>query len=156
MKRSFQYLQPSGDKNEEIFKEIEKCLSEGPKYYDDETYTDQTIKMIVEETIREKALRLLDDEVPHGIYVEVEKLKKGKTRENLPIFNIDATIFCERESHKGIIIGKKGSKIKQIGSYAREELEKIIGEKINLKTFVKVRKDWQNEESIVKKFKPQN
>lgn len=146
----------NGDKNEAIIEEIEKCLEEGPKYYDDETYTDQTIRMIVEETIREKALKLLDDEVPHGIYVEVEKLKKGKTKENLPIFNIEATIFCERESHKGIIIGKKGSKLKQIGTYAREELEKNLGEKINLKTWVKVRKDWQDEDKIVKRFKIQD
>lgn len=112
--------------------------------------------MIVEETIREKALKLLDDEVPHGIYVEVQKLKKGKTRENEPIFNIEATIYCERESHKGIIIGKNGSKLKQIGTYAREDLEKNLGEKINLKTWVKVNKNWQDEDNIVKKFKIQN
>ena len=136
--------------------EIEKCLEEGPKYYDEETYTDQTMRMIVEETIREKALKLLDDEVPHGIYVEVQKLKKGKTRENLPIFNIEATIYCQRESHKGIIIGKNGSKLKQIGTYAREELEENLGEKINLKTWVKVRKDWQDEDKIIKRFKIQD
>lgn len=143
----------TGEKNEELLIEIEKSLEEGPKYYDEETYTDQTIRTIVEETIREKALKLLDDEVPHGIYVEVQKLKKGKTRENKPIFNIEATIYCERESHKGIIIGKNGSKLKQIGTYAREDLEKMIGEKINLKTWVKVRKDWQDEDSIIKKYK---
>lgn len=144
------------DKNEELLKEIEKALDYGPKYYDEETYTDQTIRMIVEETIREKALKLLDDEVPHGIYVEVQKLKKGKTIEQEPIFNIEATIFCQRESHKGIIIGKKGSKLKQIGIYAREDLEKILGEKVNLQTWVKVRKDWQDEDKIVKKFKIDN
>ncbi len=146
----------TGDKNEEVLKAIEKSLPEGPKYYDDETYTDQTVKMLVEEVIREKALKLLDDEVPHGIYVEVQKLKKGKTRENKPIFNIDATIFCTRESHKGIIIGKNGSKLKQIGTCTRNELEKILGEKVNLKTWVKVRKDWQDEDSVVKKFKIDN
>ena len=144
------------DKNEELLKEIEKALDYGPKYYDEETYTDQTIRMIVEETIREKALKLLDDEVPHGIYVEVQKLKKGKTMGQEPIFNIEATIFCQRESHKGIIIGKKGSKLKQIGIYAREDLEKILGEKVNLQTWVKVRKDWQDEDKIVKKFKIDN
>lgn len=112
--------------------------------------------MIVEETIREKALKLLDDEVPHGIFVEVQKLKKGKTRDNKPIFNIDATIFCERESHKGIIIGKNGSKLKQIGTYTRKELEEVLGEKINLQTWVKVRKDWQDEDAIVKKFRIDN
>jgi len=145
-----------GNKNEELLEEIEKALDYGPKYYDEETYTDQTIRMIVEETIREKALRLLDDEVPHGIYVEVQKLKKGKTMKNEPVFNIEATIYCQRESHKGIIIGKKGSMLKQIGTYAREDLEKTLGEKVNLQTWVKVRKDWQDEDSIVKKFKIDN
>lgn len=146
----------TGEKNELVLENIEKCLEKGPKYYDDETYTDQTIRMIVEETIREKALRLLNDEVPHGIYVEVQKIKKSKTRDNKPIFNIDAIIFCERESHKGIIIGKKGRKLKQIGTYTREEIEKILGEKVNLKTWVKVRKDWKEEDAILKKFKINN
>ena len=132
---------------------MKNVLKFGPKYYDEEMYTDQTIRMIVEETIREKALKLLKDEVPHGIYVEVQKLKKGKTRENKPIFNIEATIFCERESHKGIIIGKNGSKLKQIGTYTRQELEKIIGDKVNLQTWVKVIKDWQDEDAIVNKLK---
>ncbi len=146
----------SKEKNEELLKEIENSLEYGPKYYDDETYTDQTLRMVVEETIREKALKLLDDEVPHGIYVEVQKLKKSRTKDDKPIFNIDATIFCERESHKGIIIGKNGSKLKHIGIYAREDLENILGEKINLQTWVKVRKNWQDEDSIVKKFKVDN
>lgn len=145
-----------GNKNEELLEEIEKALEYGPKYYDEETYTDQTIRMIVEETIREKALKLLDDEVPHGIYVEVQKLKKAKTMKGEPVFNIEATIYCQRESHKGIIIGKKGSMLKQIGTYAREDLEKILGEKVNLQTWIKVRKNWQDEDSIVKKFKIDN
>ena len=136
-----------------VLDEIEKALDYGPKYYDDETYTDQTVKMIVEETIREKTLKLLDDEVPHGIYVETEKIKKSKTMENKSIFNIEATIYCQKESHKGIIIGKNGNKLKQIGTYAREDLEKILGEKVNLKTWVKVSKDWQDKDQIVKKFK---
>lgn len=142
-----------GDKNEEVLLEIEKCLEEGPKYYEEDVYTDQTIKTIIEEVIREKALKFLSDEVPHGIYVEVDKLKTSKTMENKKIFNIDATIYCERDSHKGIIIGKGGSKLKQIGTSARYEIEKMLGEKVNLKTFVKVRKDWQDEDIIVKKFK---
>lgn len=144
------------EQKEKLLEEIEKSLDYGPKYYDEETYTDQTIKMIIEETIREKALKLLEDEVPHGIYVEVEKFKKSKTMENKPIFNIEVTIYCQRESHKGIIIGKKGSKLKQIGTYAREDIEKTLGEKVNLKTWVKVRKDWQDEDGIVKKFKIDN
>lgn len=146
----------NGDKNEELLEEIEKCLDYGPKYYDDETYTDQTIRTLSEEIIREKALKLLDDEVPHGIYVEVQKLKKSKTMKDENVFNIEATIYCQRESHKGIIIGKNGSMLKRIGTYAREDIEKTLGEKVNLKTWVKVRKDWQDEDLIVKKFKLNN
>ncbi len=144
------------EKTEELLKEIENSLDYGPKYYDDDVYTDQTIRDIAEEMIREKALKLLDDEVPHGIYVEVDRVKKGKTMQNEPIFNIDATIYCQKDSHKLIIIGKKGNKIKQIGSLAREDIEKTLGEKVNLKTWVKVSKDWQNEDAIVKKFKINN
>ncbi len=128
-----------------ILDEIEKNLKEGPAYYDIEEYTDQTTRQLVEETIREKALKLLDDEVPHGIFVEVEKMKKRKTMQNEPIFNIEATIYCLRESHKGIIIGKNGSMLKRIGTYARQDLEKMLGIKINLKIWVKVREDWINK-----------
>jgi len=138
---------------ETILDEIEKMLKEGPAYYDIEEYTDQTSRQLVEETIREKALRLLDDEVPHGIFVEVEKMKLSRTKTNERIYNIEATIYCIRESHKGIIIGKDGSMLKKIGTYAREDLEKMLGKKINLKTWVKVKKDWQDEDSFVKKFK---
>ena len=112
---------------------IEKNLNEGPAYYDIEEFTDQTTRQLVEETIREKALKLLDDEVPHGILVEVEKIKKRKTMDNEPIFNIDATIYCLRDSHKGIIIGKNGSMLKKIGTYARQDLERMLGIKVNLK-----------------------
>ena len=138
---------------ETILDEIEKLLAEGPAYYDIDEYTDQTSRQLVEETIREKALKLLDDEVPHGIYVEVEKMKLSRTKTNERIYNIEATIICLRDSHKGIIIGKNGSMLKRIGTYAREDLEKMLGIKINLKTWVKVRKDWQDEDSFVKKFK---
>ena len=138
---------------ETILDEIEKLLVEGPAYYDIDEYTDQTSRQLVEETIREKALKLLDDEVPHGIYVEVEKMKLSRTKTNERIYNIEATIICLRDSHKGIIIGKNGSMLKRIGTYAREDLEKMLGIKINLKTWVKVRKDWQDEDSFVKKFK---
>ena len=138
---------------EVILDEIEKNLKEGPAYYNIEEYTDQTTRNLVEETIREKALKLLNDEVPHGILVEVDKMKKRKTMENEPIYNIDATIYCLRESHKGIIIGKNGSMLKKIGTYAREDLEKMLGIKINLKLWVKVREDWINKDQFIKNFK---
>ena len=138
---------------EVILDEIEKNLKEGPAYYDIEEYTDQTTRDLVEETIREKALKLLNDEVPHGILVEVDKMKKRKTMQNEPIYNIDATIYCLRESHKGIIIGKNGSMLKKIGTYAREDLEKMLGIKINLKLWVKVREDWVNDAKFLKNFK---
>ena len=136
-----------------ILDEIEKNLNEGPAYYDIEEYTDQTTRQLVEETIREKALKLLNDEVPHGIFVEVEKMKKRKTMENEPIYNIEATIYCLRNSHKGIIIGKNGSMLKKIGTYARQDLEKMLGIKINLKLWVKVREDWVNQDSFLKSFR---
>lgn len=138
-----------------ILDEIESNLKEGPAYYDIEEYTDQTTRQLAEEIIREKALKLLDDEVPHGIFVEVDNLKRRKTRENEPIFNIDATIYCLRESHKGIIIGKNGSMLKKIGTYAREDLEKMLDTKVNLKIWVKVKEDWLNNDQFVKKFKLQ-
>lgn len=138
-----------------ILDEIEKNLTEGPAYYNIEEYTDQTTRQIVEETIREKALKLLNDEVPHGIYVEVDKMKKRKTLENEPIFNIEATIYCLRDSHKGIIIGKNGSMLKKIGTYARQDLEKMLGIKINLKIWVKVKEDWINNNKFIKNFKLQ-
>lgn len=138
---------------EVILEEIEKNLKEGPAYYNIEEYTDQTLRDLASETIREKALKLLRDEVPHGIFVEIEKMKKGKTRENKPIFNIEATIYCLRDSHKGIIIGKNGSVLKKIGTYAREDLEEIMGEQVNLKLWVKVKEDWINNEKFIKQFK---
>ena len=138
-----------------ILDEIEKNLKEGPAYYDIEEYTDQTTRQLVEETVREKALKLLNDEVPHGIFVEVEKIKRRKTQSNEPIFNIDATIYCLRDSHKGIIIGKNGGMLKRIGTYAREDLEKMLDIKVNLKLWVKVKEDWLNNEKFVNKFKLQ-
>ena len=138
---------------ETILEEIEKLLKEGPAYYDIDEYTDQTSRQLVEEVIREKALRLLDDEVPHGLYVQVEKMKESRTKNKEKIYNIEATIYCLRDSHKGIIIGKSGQMLKRIGTYARQDLEKMLGIKINLKTWVKVKKDWQDDNSMVKKFK---
>ena len=136
-----------------ILDEIEENLKEGPAYYNIDEYTDQTTRNLVEETIREKTLKLLNDEVPHGILVEVEKMKKRKTMENEPFYNIEATIYCLRESHKGIIIGKNGSMLKKIGTYARQDLERMLGMKINLKLWVKVREDWINDAKFLKPFK---
>lgn len=137
----------------DITVEIERNLKAGPAYYSTEEYTDQTLRELVEETIREKSLKLLQDEVPHGILVETTKMKTKKTKNNEKIFDIEATIFCLRESHKGIIIGKQGSMLKRIGTYAREDLEKMLGQKVNLKLWVKVKEDWINSDTIIKKFK---
>ena len=138
---------------DEIIKEIESNLNEGPAYYDIEEYTDQTLRELAEETIREKALKLLQDEVPHGIYVEVTKMKTRKTIDKKNIYDIEATIFCLRESHKGIIIGKQGSMLKKIGTYAREDLEKMLDCKVNLKMWVKIKEDWINDSNFIKRFK---
>lgn len=141
------------DGTQNIIDELLKLLPNGPKYYADDEYTDQTMRQIAEEIIREKALKLLDDEVPHGIYVEVEKFKDRKTTKNEDIYDIDATIYCIRESHKGIIIGKGGNLLKRIATYARQDLEKMLETKVNLKVWVKVKEDWQDQDSIVNKFK---
>ena len=138
---------------ETILDEIEKNLKPGPAYYDIEEYTDQTLRQLAEETIREKALKLLQDEVPHGIYVEVEKMKQRKNKNNEDIYDIEATIYCLRNSHKGIIIGKNGEMLKRIGRAARIDMEQNFGVKVNLKTWVKVKEDWQETDSIVNKFK---
>ena len=136
-----------------IIKEIEKNLNIGPAYYDIEEYTDQTLRQLAEETIREKALKLLQDEVPHGIYVEVEKMKLRKNKKNEDIYDIEATIYCTRESHKGIIIGKNGEMLKKIGKMARIDMEENFGIKVNLKTWVKTKENWLDNANIVDKFK---
>ena len=136
-----------------ILNEIEKNLKPGPAYYDKEEYTDQTLRQLAEETIREKALKLLQDEVPHGIYVEVQKMKERKNKNGEDIYDIEATIYCLRESHKGIIIGKKGEMLKRIGRAARIDMEENFGVRINLKTWVKVKEDWQDNLTIVNNFK---
>ena len=138
---------------EAILKEIEKNLKAGSAYYDKEEYTDQTLRQLAEETIREKTLMLLDQEVPHGIYIEVEKMKLRKNKQKEEIYDIEATIYCLRNSHKGIIIGKNGTMLKRIGKLSRIDMEKNFGTKVNLKTWVKVKEDWQNQDSIVNKFK---
>ncbi len=146
----------SAEKNQGIdmlISEILKLLPEGPKYYADDEYTDQTARQLAEEIIREKALKLLNDEVPHGIYVEIEKFAYRKTSKQEDIYDIDATIYCVRESHKGIIIGKGGNLLKRIATYARQDIEEMLGTKVNLKVWVKVKPDWQENDSIVNKFK---
>ena len=138
---------------EVILEEIEKNLKPGPAYYDIEEYTDQTLRQLAEETIREKALKLLQDEVPHGIYIEVERMKQRKNKNSEDIYDIEATIYCLRDSHKGIIIGKNGEMLKRIGRAARIDMEENFDVKINLKTWVKVKEDWQENNLIVDKFK---
>ena len=138
-----------------VLTEIEKHLKTGPAYYDTEEYTDQTLRQLAEETIREKALRILQDEVPHGIFVEVEKMKTRTNKQGEEIYDIEAVIYCLRESHKGIIIGKNGEMLKRIGRAARIDMEQNFGTKVNLKTWVKVKEDWLDNPSIVNRFKYQ-
>lgn len=135
-----------------IIDEIISTLDEGEAYYDVDEYTDQTMRELAEETIREKALKLLQDEVPHGIYVEVTKMKLRKTKNKENIYDIDANIYCLRNSHKGIIIGKGGQMLKKIGTYAREDLERMFDTKVNLSLLVKVKEDWINNQKIVNKI----
>lgn len=133
----------------DIVDTIFSYLPYGPMYYDPEAVTDQPERQIAAELIREKALRALKDEVPHGIAVAIEQMK---TREDKRIVDIDATIVCERDSHKGIIIGKQGAMLKKIGSMARPEIEEMLGCKVNLKIWVKVRKDWRDSDIQMKNF----
>lgn len=135
-----------------IIDEIISTLDEGEAYYDVDEYTDQTMRELAEETIREKALKLLQDEVPHGIYVEVTKMKLRKTKNKENIYDIDANIYCLRNSHKGIIIGKGGQMLKKIGTYAREDFERMFDTKVNLSLLVKVKEDWINNQKIVNKI----
>ncbi len=136
-----------GDNTEELVKCIFQYLPYGTAFYDEDTVTDQPMRQIVAELIREKALRLLEDEIPHGIAVSIESMKeKGK------ICHIEATIVCERESHKGIIIGKGGQMLKKIGSAARPEIEDLLEMQVNLQLWVKVKKDWRDSDFLMKNF----
>jgi GTP-binding protein Era len=136
-----------------ILDEIEKNLKPGPAYYEKDEYTDQTLRQLAEEIIREKMLVLLDQEVPHGVLVEIEKMKLRNNKDGEELYDIEATIYCLRNSHKGIIIGKNGAMLKQIGKLARIDMEQNFGTKVNLKTWVKVKEDWQDNDSVVNKFK---
>ena len=137
----------SGENTEELVKVIMKYLPYGPQFYDEDTITDQPERQIVAELIREKALHALNDEIPHGIAVAIDSMKYRKK-----IVDIDATIICERDSHKGIIIGKQGSMLKKIGSTARFEIERMLDLKVNLQLWVKVKKDWRDSDFLIKNF----
>jgi len=132
---------------EELLKCIFKYMPYGEPFYDEDTITDQPERQIVAEMIREKALRCLDEEIPHGIAVAIDQMKYRKN-----IVNIDATIICERDSHKGIIIGKQGSMLKKIGSQARYDIENLLESKVNLQLWVKVKKDWRDSDFLLKNF----
>ncbi len=138
-----------GDNKELLLKNIEKYLPEGPKYFPEDMITDQPERQIVSEIIREKALYLLQDEIPHGIAVEITSMKD---RQGKDITDIEATIYCERDSHKGIIIGKQGSMLKKIGSNARRDIQRFLGSHINLQLWVKVKKDWRDSDILLKNF----
>ena len=137
----------SGENTRELLKEIFKYLPYGPQFYDEDTVTDQPERQIVAELIREKALHCLNEEIPHGIAVTIERMQKTRK-----LTHIDATIICERDSHKGIIIGKQGKMLKKIGSTARYEIEKMLDRQVNLQLWVKVKKDWRDSEFLMKNF----
>ena len=137
----------NGDNTDELVKVILKYLPYGPQFYDEDTITDQPERQIVSELIREKALHCLNDEIPHGIAVAIDSMKYRRK-----IVDIDATIICERDSHKGIIIGKQGAMLKKIGSTARFEIEKMLDCKVNLQLWVKVIKDWRDSDFLIKNF----
>lgn len=135
-----------------IMKILNENAVEGPHYFPDDKFTDQPEKVLMAEMIREKALLNLNEEVPHGIAVTIEHLNERENRNGDTILDIDATIFCERESHKGILIGKGGSMLRKIGSEARADLEEFFGIKVNLQCWVKVKEDWRNREGLIKNF----
>ena len=133
---------------EDVKSSIFKYLPAGPQFYDEDTVTDQPMRQIAEELIREKALRMLDDEIPHGIAVVIDQMKERPNG----IIDVDATIVCERDSHKGIIIGKGGSMLKRIGTAARMEIENLMDTKVNLKLWVKVRREWRDSDMYMKNY----
>lgn len=138
-----------GENTEELLKVMFDYLEEGPCYYNEDTITDQPERQIVSELIREKALRNLNDEIPHGIAVAVERMEE---RSSGHLIDIDATVVCERDSHKGMIIGKQGTMLKKIGTQARQDIENLLDCKVNLKLWVKVKKDWRDSDFLIKNF----
>ncbi len=151
---NFSAVVPISAKNKKnidiLLDEIEKMLPEGQPYYDSEEYTDQTERQLVEEIVREKCLKLLNEEIPHGIYVNVEKMKLRKNKKGEEIYDIDIIIYCIRKSHKGIIIGKDGNMLKKIATYSRQKIEAVLGLKVNMKIWVKVSEDWKNNINFTK------
>lgn len=148
-----------GDNVDELIATIFKYMPYGPYYYDEDTITDQPQRQICAELIREKALRLMDKEIPHGIAVVIDQMKYRKNNAKTDfkysdpgIYDIDATIICEKDSHKGIIIGKNGSMLKNIGSKARVDMEHMLDCKVNLHLFVKIKKDWRDSDYLIKNF----
>nr|WP_300305818.1 GTPase Era [uncultured Anaerostipes sp.] len=138
-----------GKNTDDVIDTIFKYLEEGPMYYDADTITDQPERQICAELIREKALRCLSQEIPHGIAVVIDSMKE---RRHGHIIDIDATVICEKDSHKGIIIGKKGAMLKKIGSLARTEMENLLDTKVNLQLWVKVKKDWRDSDYLLKNY----
>lgn len=138
-----------GRNDKELIKTIKKHLPYGPQFYDEDTVTDQPERQIVAELIREQALRQLDKEIPHGIAVVIDRMKE---RPDGGLIDIDATIICERDSHKGIIIGKQGAMLKSIGTKARVSMENLLDCKVNLKLWVKVKKDWRDSDTLLKNY----
>jgi GTP-binding protein Era len=147
-----------GENTAELMNVIYKYMPEGPMYYDEDTITDQPERQIVAELIREKALRLLSDEIPHGIAVVIDRMKEREgnhtqhDRAGSSLIDIDATIICEKDSHKGIIIGKGGSMLKLIGTHARKEIENLLDCRVNLQLWVKVKKDWRDSDFLIKNY----
>ena len=146
----------TNENKDDLLKTVFDLLPEGPMYYDEDVITDQAERQITAELIREQALRLLKEEVPHGIAVIIDSMKEvkdtGVRHSHKNIMNIEATIFCERDSHKGIIIGRKGAMLKEIGTKARHQISDLLGMKVNLNLWVKVKKDWRNSGSLMKNF----
>lgn len=139
----------TGEHIDELVDEMKKLAFDSPHFFPDDTLTDQPERVLASEIIREKILRLMDKEVPHGIAVSIEKMRE---RDNQDILDIEAIIYCERESHKGMVIGKKGSMLKKISTYSRQDLESFFGIKVNLQTWVKVKEDWRNREGLIHNF----
>ncbi|GAA6514467.1 GTPase Era [Merdimmobilis hominis] len=139
----------TGDGVDILLAELSQLAEEGPHFFDDDDFTDQPERVIAGEIIREKILNNMREEIPHGTAVSVESMKE---REDKDIIDIDAVIYCERDSHKGMLIGKQGSMLKTIGSQAREEIEAFLDAKVNLKLWVKVKEDWRNKEGLIKQF----